>query len=134
MRLWVEKRDSSKVSVYATQTFERLAHLPVEKMPATNEFTPLGGYTIVTHMGDNVIKVFETGTFREIKSVKVGQSPVNAAVRPDGRYVYVTNRLSGTVSVIETERWTVAKTLKVGEKDFGIYLFDSTEGTMAGNR
>ena len=133
-RLWVEERDSSKVSVYATQTFERLAHLPVEKMPATNEFTPLGGYTIVTHMGDNVIKVFETDTFREIKSVKVGQSPVNAAVRPDGRYVYVTNRLSGTVSVIETERWTVAKTLKVGEKDFGIYLFDSTEGTMAGNR
>ncbi len=133
-RLWVEERDTSKVSVFDTQTFERLAHLPVGKKPATNEFTPLGRYTIVTHMGDNVIKVFETDTFREVKTIEVGQSPVNSAVRPDGRYVYVTNRLSGTVSVIETEGWTVAKTLKVGEKPFGIYLFDSTEGTMAGNR
>jgi len=133
-RLWVEERETAKVSVYDTETFERLAHLPVGKMPATNEFSPSGQYTIVTHMGDKVVKVFETDTFREVKTIEVGQSPVNSAFRPDGRYAYVTNRLSGTVSVIETEGWTVAKTLKVGEKPFGIYLFDSTEGTMAGNR
>ncbi len=133
-RLWVEERDSSKVSVFDTRTFERLAYLPAGKMPATNEFAPSGRYTVVTHMGDNVIKVFESETFREVKTVKVGKSPVNSAFRPDGRYVYVTNRLSGTVSVIDTADWKVAKTLKVGDKPFGIYLFDPTQGTMAGNR
>lgn len=133
-RLWVEERETAKVSVYDTETFERLAYLPVGKMPATNEFSPSGQYTIVTHMGDKIVKVFETETFREVKTIEVGQSPVNSAFRRDGRYAYVTNRLSGTVSVIDTLNWTVAKTLKVGERPFGIYLFDPARGEMAGDR
>ncbi len=133
-RLWVEERDTARVSVFDTESFERLAYLSVGKGPATNEFTPSGRYTLVTHMNDNVVKVFETDTFREVKTIKMGKSPVNSAFRPDGRYAYVTNRLSGTVSVIDTERWEVIKTVTVGKRPFGIYLFDPTEGRMAGNR
>jgi YVTN family beta-propeller protein len=133
-RLWVQEREAFKLSVFDTQTRERVAHLPVGIRPATNEFSPSGQYTLVTHIGDSVVKVFETATFREVKTLQVGESPVNSAFHPDGRYAYVTNRQSGTVSVIATDRWEVVKTLTVGGSPFGIYLFDPTQGQMAGNR
>ncbi len=133
-RLWVQEREAFKLSVFDTQTLERVAYLPVGTRPATNEFTPSGRYTLVTHLGDSVVKVFEVDTFREVKTLQVGKSPVNSVFRPDGRYAYVTNRQSGTVSVIDAERWEVVKTLTVGGHPFGIYLFDPTQGQMAGNR
>ncbi len=133
-RLWVQEREAFTLSVFDTQTFERLARLPVGKRPATNEFTPSGRYTLTTHIGDDVIKVFEADTFQEVTTLKVGKSPVNSVFHPDGRYTYVTNRQSGTVSVIDVERWEVVKTLTVGGNPFGIYLFDPTQGQMAGNR
>lgn len=132
--LWVQEREASQISVLDTRSFERLSRLPVGKMPATNEFSPTGPYTVTTHIGDNVIKVFNSNNFTEIKQITVGKSPVNSAFTPDGRTVYVTNRMSGTVSVIDTEGWTVVKTVEVGAEPFGIYLFDPDLGKMAGNR
>ncbi len=133
-RLWVQERETSKVSVFDAQTYERVARLSSGKGPATTEFAPSRRYAITTHIDDQVVKIFESDTYREVKTLKVGQNPVNSAFQPDGRYVYVTNKASNTVSIIDTERWEVVKTLEVGKTPWGIYLFDSTEGAMAGNR
>ncbi|MEE9291224.1 MAG: YncE family protein, partial [Alphaproteobacteria bacterium] len=47
---------------------------------------------------------------------------------------YVTNRQSNSVSIIDTVPWEEIKTIKVGTHPFGIYLFNPSQGTMAGNR
>ncbi len=59
---------------------------------------------------------------------------MNSVFNADGRYAYVTNWGSDTVSVIDAARWEVVKTIKVGSHPFGIYLFDPSQGSMAGNR
>ena len=133
-RLWVQERETSKVSVFDAQTFERVASLAAGNAPATTEFTPSRRYAVTTHIGDQIIKVFETDTFQEVKTIRVGQNPVNSVFRPDGRYAYVTNKASDTVSIIDVERWEAVKTLDVGKTPWGIYLFDPTRGEMAGNR
>ena len=133
-RLWVQERDASRLSVYDTRTFERVARIPVGRTPITNEFTPSGRYTIVTHVGESFVKVLDAGTFREVKTIEVGKSPVNSVFDSGGRYAYVTNWGSNTVSIIDAKRWEVVKTIKVGTNPFGIYLFDPSQGTMAGNR
>ena len=71
---------------------------------------------------------------KDIKTIEVGRSPVNSIFDSDGRYAYVTNWGSNTVSVIDANTWEVVKTIAVGTNPFGIYLFDSNQGTMAGNR
>ncbi len=133
-RLWVQERDASRLSVYDTRTFERVARVRVGRTPITNEFSPSGRYTLVTHIGESFVKVFDAGTFEEVKTIEVGRSPVNSVFDADGRYAYVTNWGSDTVSVIDAARWEVVKTIKVGSHPFGIYLFDPSQGSMAGNR
>ena len=133
-RLWVQERDASKLSIYDTKSFERVARIPVGRTPAITEFTPSGRYTLTTHIGERFVKVFDAGTLKKVKTIEVGRNPVNAIVEPGGRYAYVTNWGSNTVSVIDVERWEVVKTIKVGTRPFGIYLFDPSTGKMAGNR
>ncbi len=59
---------------------------------------------------------------------------MNSIFEPSGQYAYVTNRQSNSVSIIDTELWEEVKTIKVGANPFGIYLFNPSLGTMAGNR
>ena len=133
-RLWVQDRDASELSVYDTETLERVAQLPVGRTPITTEFTPSGRYTLTTHVGESFVKIFDAHTLKDIKTIEVGRSPVNSIFDSDGRYAYVTNWGSNTVSVIDANTWEVVKTIAVGTNPFGIYLFDSNQGTMAGNR
>ena len=121
--LWVQERETHRVSVYDTATLARRVYLQVGTRPATNEFTPDGRFTIVTHIGDKVVKVFDTATYQEIKTIPVGKGPVNTAFRPDGEYAYITNMGSNTVPVIDTARWEVIKTIPVGTMPFGLYVF-----------
>ena len=133
-RLWVQERDRSRVSVYDTGSLKRIARIPVGRTPITNEFSPSGRYAIVNHAGESFVKIFDAVSLQEVKTIPVGRSPVNAVFDPDERYAYVTNWGSHSVSVIDVERWEVVKTIKVGRNPFGIYLFDPSEGRMAGNR
>ena len=133
-RLWVQERDQSKLSVYDTETLERVARIPVGRTPITTEFAPSGRYTLTTHVGESFVKIFDADTFKDIKTIEVGTGPVNSIFDSDGRYAYVTNWGSNTVSVIDANTWEVVKTIAVGTNPFGIYLFDSNQGTMAGNR
>ena len=132
--LWVQERDSARVSVFDTTTFRRVARLKVGRTPVTNEFTPSGRYSIVNHIGENYVKVFDTATLSEVKTIVVGRSPVNVAIDAEGKFAYVTNWGSHTVSVIDLAEWQVVKTIKVGRHPFGIYLFDPSTGIMTGNR
>ncbi|MCZ6848334.1 MAG: hypothetical protein O7F75_05750, partial [Alphaproteobacteria bacterium] len=133
-KLWVQERDAAKLSVYEAETLKRVARLPVGRAPITTEFTPSGRTTLTTHIGENFLKVFDANSHREIKTIQVGQSPVNSIFEPGGRYAYVANRQSNSVSVIDTKLWEEIKTIKVGTHPFGIYLFNPSQGTMAGNR
>ena len=133
-KLWVQERDAGKLSVYDAKTLERVTRVPVGRAPITTEFTPSGRTTITTHLGEEFLKIFDAESLGEIKTIQVGQSPVNSIVEPTGRYAYVTNRQSNSVSVIDTELWEEIKTIKVGTNPFGIYLFNPSLGTMAGNR
>jgi len=133
-QLWVQERDSGKLSIYDTKTFKRVARFPVGRSPITTEFTLSGRSTLTTHAGESFLKVFDAGNLKEVKTIQVDQSPVNSIFEPAGRYAYVTNWGGNTVSVIDVERWEVVKTIKVGRKPFGIYLFDPSQGKMAGNR
>jgi len=133
-KLWVQERDAAMLSVYDAKTLERVARVPVGRAPITTEFTPSGRMTITTHIGEDFLKIFDAEGLGEIKTIQVGKSPVNSIVEPTGRYAYVTNRQSNSVSVIDTELWGEIKTIKVGTNPFGIYLFNPSLGTMAGNR
>ena len=132
--IWVQERDAAMLSVYESKTLARVARFPVGRAPITTEFTPSGQTTITTHIGEGFIKIFDAESLGEIKTIQVGQSPVNSIVEPSGRYAYVTNRQSNSVSVIDTEQWREIKTIKVETNPFGIYLFNPSLGTMAGNR
>jgi len=133
-QLWVQERDSGKLSIYDTKTLKRVARFPVGRSPITTEFTLSGRSTLTTHAGESFLKVFDAGNLKEVKTIQVDQSPVNSIFGPVGRYAYVTNWGANTVSVIDVERWEVVKTIKVGRKPFGIYIFDPSQGKMAGNR
>ena len=133
-KLWVQERDAAKLSVYDAESLNRVVRLPVGRAPITTEFTPSGRTTLTTHIGQSFLKVFDADSFGEIKTIQVGQSPVNSIFEPGGRYAYVTNRQSNSVSIIDTVPWEEIKTIKVGTHPFGIYLFNPSQGTMAGNR
>jgi YVTN family beta-propeller protein len=133
-RLWVQERDVARLSVYDAKTLERVARIPVGRVPVTTEFTAPGHFSITTHMGENFVKVFDSATLKEVRTIPVGRSPVNAIFDAGGRYAYVANRQSNTVSVIDVERWEVVKTIQVGKHPFGIYLFAPGRGKMSGNR
>jgi YVTN family beta-propeller protein len=133
-KLWVQERDTAKLSVYDAKSLNRVARFPVGRAPITTEFTPSGRATLTTHIGEGFLKIFDADSFSEIKTIQVGQSPVNSIFEPSGRYAYVTNRQSNSVSIIDTELWEEIKTIKVGTNPIGIYLFNPSFGTMAGNR
>ena len=77
-RLWVQERDVAKLSVYDAKTLERVARIPVGRVPITTEFTVPGRFSLTTHMGESFVKVFDSATLKEVRTIPVGQSPVNA--------------------------------------------------------
>jgi YVTN family beta-propeller protein len=133
-KLWVQERDTAMVSVYDAKSLNRVARFPVGRAPITTEFTTLGRTTLTTHIGEDFLKIFDADSFSDIKTIQVGRSPVNSIFEPSGRYAYVTNRQSNSVSIIDTELWEEVKAIKVGTNPFGLYLFNPSLGTMAGNR
>jgi len=133
-KLWVQERDTAMVSVYDAKSLNRMARFPVGRAPITTEFTTLGRTTLTTHIGEDFLKIFDADSFSDIKTIQVGRSPVNSIFEPSGRYAYVTNRQSNSVSIIDTELWEEVKAIKVGTNPFGLYLFNPSLGTMAGNR
>lgn len=120
--VWVQNARENTNVILDAQTLERLASIPVGRVPVTNAFTPDGRFGYITHFEDNFVSVVDTRSFKEVNRVKVAQGLAVITFRPDGKFAYVAAKGADAVGVIDVAQQKLVKLIRAGKQPWGLII------------
>jgi len=121
--VWVQNARENTNVILDAQTLDKLATIPVGKVPVTNAFTPDGRFGYITHFEDNFVSVVDTRSFKEVSRIKVAQGLAVITFRPDGKFAYVAAKEAHAVGVIDVAQQKLDRLIPAGKQPWGLIVY-----------
>lgn len=115
-RLLVTRLHEHTLSVFDTESFEKVMDLTTMAYPYAVVVTPDGSRAFVSNWGDRSVSALDLTAGSTLGRIEVGRTPEGLAVSPDGRRVVVANSDDDSLSVIDAESLEVVATISLKEK------------------
>jgi YVTN family beta-propeller protein len=131
-RVYVGLSSSGQVGVFDTDSYDRLALIPVGGDPDVIVFTPTGEKAYVVKLqGPSGVAVIRTSDYHILRTIDIeGEFLQEAVISPDGTKLYVTNTAQHRIEVIRTSDDTLLEPIAtlnypraLGISPDGRYLF-----------
>lgn len=143
-KVYLANEGANTVNVLDATSLEKVASVPVGKMPHNVQVSPDGKSVWVTNMGEpdkaagtsapmdmakvkhdgkgkvGAVWVIDTSTNAVVAKVTVGVHPAHVVISPDGRFAYISNSGENTLSVIDTATRTQVAMIPVGKFPHGL--------------
>lgn len=120
--VWVQNARENTNVILDAQTLDKLATIPVGRVPVTNAFTPDGRFGYITHFEDNFVSVVDAHSFKEVTRIKVAQGLAVITFRPDGKFAYVAAKDAQAVGVIDVAQQKLDRFIPAGRQPWGLIV------------
>ncbi len=120
--LWVACEGSDSVIIVDTAMRERVAEIPVGRMPADVTFTPDGKLAFVSNRYENTVAVLDANARKVIRKLKTGAEPHGVLTDRAGKTLYVLNTTSEDMSVFDVPKLEYTKTLSASRGPWSLAL------------
>ncbi|MGE5488655.1 MAG: multiheme c-type cytochrome [bacterium] len=120
--LWVACEGSDSLIVVDTAARERVAEIPVGRMPADVTFTPDGRIAFASNRHDDTVSVLDADARKVIQTLKVGDEPHGLMTDREGRMLYVLNTSSEDMTVFDVAELEYTKTLSASRGPWSMAL------------
>ena len=120
--LWVACEGSDSVIIVDTAARERVAEIPVGRMPADVTFTPDGRIAFASNRHDDTVSVLDADARKVIRTLKVGDEPHGLMTDRQGKTLYVLNTSSEDMTVFDVATLEYTKTLSASRGPWSMAL------------
>lgn len=120
--------------VYASDSGEVLARIPVGSGPTHPIPSPDGALVYVTNTDEGSVSVIDTATWQVVETIEDVAEPHDGAVTPDGNSLLLATAGEDTVTAIDTRTLEITARYPVGTKPRGLVIDPSGTTAYASNK
>lgn len=111
--LLVARLHEHTLSIFRTDTFEKVADIPTQAYPYAVAVRPDGRRAFVSNWGDGSLTAVDLAAQASLGRVAVGKNPEGLAISPDGRLVAVANSDDDSVTILDSDALTAVATISL---------------------